>query len=53
MARVSLSWGKDRVMFADVLDSIDEWAGDEGLRAIIVFDEAQELVKARASTYCP
>ncbi len=51
--RVSLSWGRDRVMLAEVLDSIDEWAGDEGLRAIIVFDEAQELVKARGFGILP
>lgn len=35
-------------MFADILDSLNDWASDEGgLRVIIVLDEAQELVKAR------
>ena len=51
--RVSFSWGKDRVMFADILNSINDWAGDEGLRAIIVLDEAQELVKARGFNILP
>ncbi|WP_216086137.1 AAA family ATPase [Vulcanisaeta distributa] len=51
--RVSFSWGRDRVMLADILDSINDWAGDEGLRAIIVLDEAQELVKARGFNVLP
>ncbi|MGC9227701.1 AAA family ATPase [Caldivirga sp.] len=51
--RVSFSWGADRVMLADILEIINDWAGDEGLRAIIVLDEAQELVKAKGFNILP
>ncbi|MGC8542557.1 MAG: AAA family ATPase [Vulcanisaeta sp.] len=51
--RVSFSWGKDRVMLADVLDVLNDWAGDEGLKAIIVLDEAQELIKAKGFSVLP
>ncbi len=53
--KVNFSWGgKNRVMFADVLDALNDWASDEGgLKAIIVLDEAQELIKAKGFNILP
>jgi len=44
LGRVSLRWGRrDRVDIASLLDRLNAFAGEEGLRIALVFDELREL----------
>ncbi|WP_291765697.1 AAA family ATPase [Caldivirga sp. UBA161] len=44
---VRFNWGRDRVMFGDLLDKLSDISEREGRRVIIVFDESQELRKLK------
>lgn len=50
---IKLAWGgRRRVRLGRLLDALEEWAEEEG-EAVLVIDEAQELVKARGFDVLP
>ncbi|MEM0374129.1 MAG: ATP-binding protein [Sulfolobaceae archaeon] len=44
---ILFSWGKERVSFTSLLESLNDWASDR--KIIVVLDEAQELIKMRGA----
>ncbi|MEM1598143.1 MAG: ATP-binding protein [Pyrobaculum sp.] len=52
-AAVRFRWGKNRVRLADLLNRLDQWAGERGARLYVVLDEAQELSKLRGASVLP
>jgi AAA+ ATPase superfamily predicted ATPase len=52
---IEFSTSRQRPSFSSILEALDECAGDEGTRLVIVlvFDEAQELNKLRGYTILP
>ncbi len=43
---VKISW-RERGSLAEILEALNRWADDTGKKAVVVIDEAQELVKLR------
>lgn len=50
---IEFSTSRQRPSFSSILEALDECAGDEGTRLVMVFDEAQELSKMRGYTILP
>ncbi|ADM28614.1 ATPase [Ignisphaera aggregans DSM 17230] len=45
--------GRNRPLLSSMLDAIDEWSSRRGCRTIVVFDEAQELIKLKGFDILP
>jgi len=44
---VEFSYGRSRPLFTSILESLDRWAGDRGIKLVFIIDEAQELIKLK------
>ena len=44
---VELSQRRSRPLFTSILESLDRWARDRGVKLVFIIDEAQELIKLK------
>lgn len=51
--KIEFSWNKERPSFSSILDCLNEWAGEENIRLVIIFDEAQEFIKMKGFNLTP
>jgi len=51
--RIEFNWREGRPSLASILDCLNNWARDRGVKLVIVFDEAQEFVKLKGFNMIP
>jgi len=51
--RINFLWSEGRPSFSSLLDCLNEWAGEENIKLIIIFDEAQEFTKMKGFNLIP